>query len=204
MFQHSLHTIMAVTLTYAIVQSPHVSAQFVDCTILDSDPDITSCVWATTPAVALSISGDTYTLNDSILFSFCPTGGYFSASTCDCALYIDDGTGLIDVDNFCDECTLKSITSSSFSLTSYDCSNRLSGVGATFFDFDDDDDVVPPTTNDDDDTTGDESPTPPASSPSSSGTLRSSTTSAGHTHDFSVTVGISIIMIAAMTLVVRV
>ena len=132
---HPLRAIVAMTVTlYAIVhQNPHakVSAQFVDCDTLDSDPTFTSCVWANVPAVSLtSSSGNTYTLDDSFMFSVCRTGTYFSVSNCDCALYIDDGTGVVDVDNFCDECTLRSITSSSFSLSSYDCTNRISGTAA--------------------------------------------------------------------------
>jgi hypothetical protein len=119
--------------------------QWVGCYVEQNTGDFyTICVWGINQSpVQLSYGSDLITLGtDSYIFSFCTTS-IFSATTCDCVLWVNPfavpldvpGEGifgldyiigsLYDSDEACNSCVLDSITYDSYTLTSYDCSNRL-------------------------------------------------------------------------------
>jgi hypothetical protein len=119
-----------------------VMGQWVGCFEGQVDTEsYTFCVWGVNASpVQFPYGGDIITLGtDSYILSVC-TSSVFSATTCGCALWVDPlvvpsdvpGIGLdfiianyYDVDDACNSCTLGSITSDSYTLSSYDCSNRL-------------------------------------------------------------------------------
>jgi hypothetical protein len=120
-----------------------VMGQWVGCFEgqLTTGESFTSCVWGVNLSpLQLSYGSEIITLGtDSYILSVC-TSSVFSASTCGCILWVNPllvpsdvpGIGLdfilatyFDKDEVCNSCTLGSIASDSYTLTSYDCSNRL-------------------------------------------------------------------------------
>ena len=126
-FRKVFCTAVAVALTFVICHSPLVTAQqFTNCVLDSADPDVTLCTWSSSPLVLSDGIGGTFTLGDSTLVTFCNTGGSFTTFNCDCGIYVDDDSGVFDTDNYCNSCTLLSLTTTSFSIY-WDCSNRLTG-----------------------------------------------------------------------------
>ena len=123
---------LALALICAIYhQSPFVSAQFATClpeTDTASGNTYILCLWAQSPLVLAAGQNTAYTSDNSRVYSFCKNAGLFSVEECSCAIYIyDDAYDFSYTEaNYCNSCTLVSITYDSFSIF-WDCSNRLAG-----------------------------------------------------------------------------
>ena len=112
--------------------SPITVQSFTNCTLALSDPDCTLCYWSVSP-LSVYDQFTTFVLNDSTLVSICNTGGSFTTANCTCGLYIDDGTGVFDDDNYCNSCTFLDLSVYDASIY-WNCSNRAAGSGCAIYD----------------------------------------------------------------------
>lgn len=136
---------IAVWMAMLLGEKTLVTGQWVGCFVEpNTGEDFVICVWGYNRSpLQLSYDGDIFALGtDSYIFSVCRTFE-FSVSSCDCAIWVNPflppvsvpGEGyfglsyilgyLYDPDEACHSCELGAITSNSFSLNAYDCSNRL-------------------------------------------------------------------------------
>ena len=123
-----------------------VMGQWVGCYVEQNTGDeFTICGWGGGSPLRLMNGDDFITLgSESYIFSVC-TSSAFSTSTCDCTIWVNPnaiitsfpGEGIFGLDfilgyeydpnEACTNCNFESITSDSYSLSAYDCSNRLIG-----------------------------------------------------------------------------
>jgi hypothetical protein len=105
----------------------YVNGQQWVCNDLNGD-GISACVWS--GGSPLTISSDTIAVtfgSESYLIAFC-SGSIFSVSSCSCGIVVEPlDSSNVQIDEYCNSCSFSLITSTSFLLDSWDCSNRLAG-----------------------------------------------------------------------------